>query len=131
MNIGDISRQNDYIYRLLAVPGASELDECTKSILKNYVDNHKQCHPTLMSMADNVAKATGGIGHVLKRALVLFCMYIEPSFVQYLMDRKDVSNPCLSLFVSDFLPLHTAQLLDGTVALEDFVTNAICDYICG
>ena len=104
MNIGDISRQNDYIYRLLAVSDASELDECTKSILQNYVDHHKQCHPTLMSMADTVDKATGDIGTVIKRALVLFCMHVEPSFVQYLMDRKDVSNPCLSLFVSDFLP---------------------------
>lgn len=130
MNIGDISRRKDYIYRLLAVQGAPELSDCTKSILKTYVEKHAGCHPTLASMAAKV-DAADNTKVVLKRALVLFCMYAEPSFVQYLMDRTDVSDPCVSLFVCDFLPLHVRQLLDGTVALEDFVTNATCDYICG
>ena len=68
---------------------------------------------------------------VVKRGLVLFCLNTEKSFVQYLLDRDDTNNAALSLFVCQNLPRFTKQLLNGTVKLDDFVSNATADYICG
>tara|TARA_Y100000817_G_scaffold311210_1_gene303003 strand:+ start:1107 stop:1502 length:396 start_codon:yes stop_codon:yes gene_type:complete len=131
MNAGDVSRKRDYIYRLLVSNDTSELMECKNSILNNYVSEHGQCHPTLKSMGININNATPAKQIVLSRALVLFCMSTEPSFQQYLMDHGQVNNACLSQFVCNHLPKHAKQLLDGTQSLEDFVTNATGDYICG
>ena len=131
MNEGDVSRKKDYVYRLLVSNDVEELLDCTKSILENYVQQHEDCHPTLKSLSQSIQTATRHSRIVLSRALVLFCMSTEPSFQQYLMDHAEVNNACVSQFVCDFLPVHSKQLLDGTQSLEDFVTNATGDYICG
>lgn len=132
MNAGDISRQKDYIYRLLVSKNnLDELNKCSKSVLTNYVTQHSSCHPTLASLATHILDDTKTEKIVMQRALILFCMHVENSFVQYLMDRDDVDNVCVSQFVCQDLPKCTKKLLDGVFGIDDFVANATADYICG
>lgn len=132
MNSGDISRQKDYLYRvLMSKQNTKELDDCSNSVVKNYVTQHSCCHPTLRSISERLA---GGKAHeniVLKKALILFCIEVEKSFVQYLIDRDDTNNVAISQFVCQDLPKCTKQLLDGILGIDDFVTNATANYICG
>lgn len=128
MNAGDVSRQKDFLYRILvSTSGISELDLCVNSIKQNYVEKHANCHPTLSQMMSG----SEPLPLVQKRALVMFCAHVEKSFAQYLMDREDVNNACLSQFLCEYLPKYTKQLLDGAICLDDFVANATSDYICG
>ena len=131
MNAGDVSRQKDFLYRMLVTKSNTcELDKCVQSIVTNYIEKHSSCHPTLKSLANKIDVKNENIV-VVKRALVLFCLFTEQSFVQYLLDREDINNVALSQFVCQNLPRFTKQLLDGTLNMADFVTNATTDYIGG
>ena len=125
MHESECCRRRDFLYRVL-VPlygDGSELDMCVNGV-KDMMNDHKACHPSLRKLLESSNDI------YTKKALVLFGLHTLPPFLRFVIERDDACSSAVSLFTHCFLVDHVQRFLDGECGPEDFVDNAVADYIC-
>jgi len=125
MHESERARRRDFLYRVL-VPLANdtkELDMCVSGVT-DLIEEHKKCHPSLQQLLDSKHDV-----HT-KKALVLFGLYTLSPFLRFVIERDDACSSAVSLFTHCFLSDHVERFLNGECNVQDFVDNAVVDYIC-
>ena len=121
-NAANNERCSDALYDML-VHNDNKLRKQLVQGLHSFITSKTQ-HPAVddMFVALNMSP-------MLERAILIAAIAREPDFLQHLMEKQDTCNSSLSQYALNVVPPLLEQLLDGKLALDDFVLKATHEYI--
>ena len=116
-------RHKDVMYRILTVRTCPIRDKLAHGIGKLIAGHSK--HPAVMYVIEQL-DAEHAI--LVQRALIIVALVYEPDFLQYALELPNTSGSAISEYAVVILPALIDEVLNGNIALDDFVLQAIHAY---
>ena len=126
-------RRKDAMYRMLTSETSILRDKLCSGIAK--LVHSRSTHPAIMEMieATELRVPTSDfydrVRPTLQRALIIAAIAAEPGFMQYVMDLPDICTSTMSEYITRTVPPLVQELLNGNLALDEFVNKATHEYI--
>ena len=111
------------VYRILTKPVDQERENLARGITQMLLDY--STHPEVTRLGEWI---TGDHAALVQKVLIVAAIVHDPDFLQYLMNHGSTCMSALSQYSVDVAPPIIESLLDGDVALDDFVAAAIHAY---
>ena len=113
-------RRQDAMYTMLTSEVSSMRDNLVGGIAK--MVQEYSTHPAVVGMI-------GSNGTTVKKAMLIAAIHAEPDFLAYAMEQPGMCSSTLSEYVAHVLPDLVQRLLDGNIAIVEFVELATHAYV--
>ena len=121
----DVDRQRDAIYRMISGPDIQELRGYMHGIA-SLVDEHGT-YKSLRSLTQMIRQPNPD--PIVCRACFFMALYLEPAFLQFVMDLPDTCAANVSQFKHCVLGPIVTRILHGSCTLDVFVQKCTIGYI--
>ena len=118
--LSEKDRRQDAMYMMLTDEESSMRTDLTRGITK-MVQEHST-HPAVVAMIH--CNST-----IVEKALLIAAIHAEPDFLTYAMEQPGMCSSTLSEYVAHVLPGLVQRLLDGKIAIVEFVDEATHAYV--